>query len=513
MHHLQYISTSINIKKTSVSKLLILLLISCLVNNSCIKDDLTELNVDPNQPKYVDPALLFVHSLKEGAGNYNSDVNVEQWGLMNWCMFFAAKDGIIPGEEYVIPGSKDLFWDEQYTNALVNAQEAIYLCGDSTKYTNHIAALNIWKTFLFHRITDLWGDIPYADALKGYNHLTYQPEYSAQQDIYYDLLSVLKTASENISENQAFFDSETDLIYQGDISKWKLFANSLRLRLALRIKYAAPERYEQEMTELQNLDFISDNFSSALFPFNSDKKNHVYEADFTGEADIQNNPSKYLVDVLVNSSDPRLSIFLEKSTLSAVFPWYDEYKGIPNLLVYNDPVWNNFDSKWGDISKIGDWFLRPETPGVFISNAEVCFLKAEAALDGYFGGTAQEYYEEGIEVNIKFYGDFGENEHIIPQTDIDTYIASLPPVTLENIINQKWISFAFENGYEAYAEYRRTGYPVFKLYDDSEIDHSIFPNRLPYPNNEITLNQTNYNIAIQNQGTDNETTKIWWDKN
>lgn len=503
----------LNITYHIVRKILYSLIVfSCIVNSSCLTD-FEELNKDPNQSDYIDPSLLFIYSLKQGAGNYNSDVNVEQWGLMNYCMYFAAKGGIIPGEEYVIPGSKDLLWNEQYSNALVNAQEALNLYGDSAKYENQIAALNIWKTFLFQRITDLWGDIPYADALKGYHELNYQPQYSSQQDIYGDMLTMLKDASESINENQSFFSSDIDLIYQGDVLKWKAFANSLRLRLAIRIKYADPERYEQEMSELQNLDFIANNISSALFPFNSDKKNHVYEADFTGQARIQNNPSKFLVDMLVDSSDPRVSIFLEKTSLSAVFPWYEEYNGVPNLLPYNDPVWNNFDSNWGDISNIGNWFVRPETPGVFMSYSEVCFLKAEAALDGYFGAEAQGFYEEGIETNIKFYGDFGESEHIIPQVDIDNYIASIPAVTLEQIITQKWILFAFENGYEAYAEYRRTGYPALKQFDGSTIDGSIFPNRLPYPNPEVTLNQDNYNMAIQNQGADNVKTKLWWDKN
>lgn len=503
----------LQINKINRSAIFILLLIVGIFNNSCIKDDLTDLNVDPNQPTYIDPALLFIYSLEQGAGNYNSDVNVEQWGMMNWCMYFAAKNGVIPGDEYVIPGSKDLIWDEQYANALINTQEALNIYADSTEYTNQIAALKIWKTFLFHRITDLWGDIPYFDALKGYEDLTYQPEYTAQKDIYLDMLTVLKTASESINETQSFFSAETDLIYQGDILKWKAFANSLRLRLATRIKYADPGKYDEEMIDLLDQDFIADNLSSALFPFNSDKKNHVYEADFTGEAEIQNNPSKFLVDFLVNTSDPRVSIFLEKTTLSAVFPWIDEYNGVPNLLEDTHAQWGNFDDNWGDISKIGNWFVRPETPGVFMSYSEVCLLKAEAALDGYFGGNAQGYYEEGIEANINFYGEFGETEHIISQTDIDTYIASVPVVSLEQIINQKWISFAFENGYEAYAEYRRTGFPSFKKFDGSDIDQSIYPNRLPYPNTEITLNRENYDIAVQNQGEDNETTKIWWDKN
>lgn len=488
----------------------IFLSVSVLGLNACIRNHLTDLNVNPNEQTTADAGLLFKYSLREGVGSYNSDVNVEQWGLMNWVMFTASRNGVTPGEEYVIPGGKDQLWNEQYVNALVNVQEALYVMGDSAQYTNQRAACMIWKVFLFHRLTDLWGSIPYSEALQGYSDLNLMPAYDSQAAVYYDLINQLKTASEIIDPSQGFFSEEIDLIYSGDVTLWQVFANSLRLRIATRLRYIDPERYTQELTELKDARLMAANNESVLFPFNSEKKNHLYEAYYSGQAIVQNNPSLFLTNMLNDTNDPRISILLEPAPISEIFPWYDAYKGIPNLLPANSSEWDNYESDWSDVSGIGNWFLRNETPGVLLSYAEVCFLKAEAAEFGIFDNM-QTHYETGIAANMRFYGDYGEAEHSISEAEIENYLMSAQPADLESIITQKWLVFVFENGYEAYAEFRRTGYPAFTDYFGNPIDSTMFPKRLPYPNSETTLNAENYNAAVQAQGPDNVYTPIWWD--
>ena len=485
-----------------------------VISQSC-KKDLTELNTNPNEPNTTDINYLFRYSLKQGVANYNTDINLEQWGIMTWMMYLAPRGGVEPGKEYVIPSGKDGFWSEQYADALLNAQEIINLTEDDESLGNQNAAARIWKVFLFHRLTDLWGNIPYSEALKGYSGLIYTPKFDTQEDIYYAMLSELKLCAQKLDNSKKFFESSSDLLYKGNVSEWIKFANSLRLRLAIRIKLASPQRYISEINSLSNAPLISSNFESAIFPFNAEKKNPIYEADFTGQAIVQNNPSAFLVDLLANNNDPRISIILDKSPLSSILPWYAEYKGVPNLVNTNDAVWSgyNSDGKWGDISRIGNWFLRPETPGVLISYAEVCLLKAEAALDGSFSGSPQQFFEDGIRAQSEFYEDFGGANYHIDENDINTYIASQSAVTIEKIITQKWICFAFENGMEAWAEYRRTGFPTLKKYNGDNINNQIFPVRLIYPNSESTLNKTNYLEAISNQGADKEYTKIWWMSN
>ncbi|HNW97234.1 MAG TPA: SusD/RagB family nutrient-binding outer membrane lipoprotein [Bacteroidales bacterium] len=489
----------------------ILVLIMLFIVSGC-KKDLTDLNVNPNEPITTSPEYLFRYALKQGICSYNSNVNLEQWGLMNWMMYFASRGGVEQGKEYVVPSGKDAFWQEQYADALSNINEVCLMTNGKPEYANQYAAASIWRVFLFHRLTDLWGEIPYSEALQGLSNLNYTPVYDKQELIYLNMLNELKNDEEMLDPSKSFFDASADLICKGNISRWKMFANALRLRLATRIKDRLPSTYASVVLDLSTKIMISSNEESILFPFNSEKKNPVYEASFTGQAVVQNNPSKFLVDMLVNTNDPRTSILLDKSPMS-VLPWIPPYKGVPNLLLTTDSAWSNYnlDGNWGDISRVGKWFLRNETPGVIISYSEVCFLKAEAALNGSLQGSAQQFFEDGVRANIHFYEVYGDSTYSVSDQTIDTYIQSLAPVSMEQIINQKWISFAFSNGYEAYAEYRRTAFPKLKKYDGSEISENDLPKRMIYPNSESTLNREHYLEAVSSQGADNEFTPIWWD--
>lgn len=494
-------------KKTIYISFIVLVMVA-----SCTK--ITDMNINPNDPTSTDPNYLFNYALQQGMGNYNSDVNLEQWGLMNWTMFMAARGGVEPGKEYVIPSGKDDFWREQYSQAISNTQVIIEMVDEShPELINLKAAATIWKINCFHRITDLWGFAPYSEAIQGMTDLNYAPAYDSQQEIYTEMLDQLKGAVESFTNEQTFFQSDADLIYRGDMEKWKAFGNSLRLRLATRINKVDPQKYQQVVQELRSEKLMDSNEESALFPFNSVAKNHLYEVMSRGEAIIQNNPSKFMVDLLVNSSDPRTPIFLEKAPLSFL-PIYDDYKGVPNLVLANDPLWDNYnpDGEWGDISRIGNWFLRNETPGVIMSYSELCFLKAEAALNGLWEGSASDFVDEGIRSNMQFYVEHGDSSDTISEAAMNEYIASLGEINLEQIISQKWITFIFENAYEAYSEYRRTGFPVLHNFEGDLIDQDIFPKRMIYPYSEFTLNRDNYNEAVSQQGQDNEFTLVWWNK-
>lgn len=499
--------------KSSIRQLLIfgILLLVVMGNPGCRKS-LSELNENPNETLSTDPDFLFRYALIRGISSYNSDVNLHQWGLMTWMMYFAPRGGVEAGKEYIVPTGKDAFWTEQYADALGNLNELILLTADNPALSNHNAAARIWRVWLFHRLTDLWGEIPYSDALQGMTDLNYTPFYDTQETIYRSMLSELQSAAAQLDANASFFGSSVDLLCRGDVMAWRKFANSLRLRLATRIRDRLPAEYAAQMLDLSSQPLISSNAENILFPYSYEKKNPVYEAMFTGQAVIQNNPSKFLVDLLVSSNDPRLPILLQKAPMS-ILPWIPPYNGVPNLLTTSDPAWSNYnlDDNWGDISRIGKWFLRDETPGILISYPEVCFLQAEAALNGAWAGSAQTFYEEGTAAAIRLYDVPGDTSYYVPESEIQTYINSLPAADLQQIITQKWILFAYDNAYEAWAEYRRTSYPRFTRYDGSFLGNNDIPARLTYPNAENTLNNEHYNEAVGRQGADHAYTKVWWD--
>ncbi|MEI7981084.1 MAG: SusD/RagB family nutrient-binding outer membrane lipoprotein [Bacteroidota bacterium] len=491
----------------------VFLLLFLLVLFTGCKKNLTELNVNPNDPLTTDPNYLFRYALQQGMGNYNSDVTVQQWSIENWIMYMAARGGPEPGKEYILPSGKDDLWNEQYANALANTQAIINLVGDDPESVNMVAAAMIWKVYLFQRITDLWGDVPYSESLKGISELNLSPAYDSQKDIYYDMLATLKTAAALFNDKKKFFDPGADLFYQGSMILWIKLANSLRLRLATHLNKADYPKYQQVLQELTGQPLISSNLESAIFPYNGMVKNHLYETMFRGESVIQNNPSKFLADLLVSTNDPRVSLILEKAPLSFL-PIFPPYNGVPNLLLNTNPLWSNYnrDGDWGEVSRVGNWFLRNETPGVVMEYAEVCFLKAEAALNGLWPGNAGDLMKEGVRADIAFYELYGGSAYALPQEKVDQYLAALPTINLESVITQKWISNVFENGYESWADYRRTGYPVLREYYGNPIDASLMPVRMTWPYREYTLNQAHYNEAVVRQGANNQFTHVWWNR-
>lgn len=490
-------------------KIILSLLLVVFVTVSCEKLDL--LNENPNEPEYINPDYLFTYSVLSGIGGYNNDVGLNQRGIMRWMMYFAVRGGVESDKVYESPSGRSGFWQENYADALNNTQEIINLTKDDDLLINKNSIARIWKVYLFHRVTDMWGSIPYTEALQGYTELNKMPKYDTQKDIYLSFFSELEDAISKFDHSKESFDN-ADILFNGDIDSWIRFANSLRLKLAIRIKNVEPGLYSSELAKLQSVDFINSNSNAAIFMHNTEKKTAIYEAYLRNESTEQNNPSKFLVDMLVSNNDPRVIMYFEKSPDSNL-PWVPDYQGIPNLVAPNSDIWENYSNNWSDISSIGNWFLRADVPNPILSYSEVCFLKAEASLDGYFGNTL-DLLKEGVRANMDYLNFYAPaDEDLMEIGDIDMYINNIAEANLENIINEKWKSFAFQNAYEAWTDYRRTSYPTLKDYDNNPIPLNELPVRLQYPTSEINLNGENYSQAIAEQGPDDQTTKIWWDVN
>lgn len=473
---------------------------------SCRKS-MDELNVNPNAPQAVNPDYLFTYAVVKGMGSYITNANLQYWLLMNWNMNFATLGGVDAGKEYDSNDGKDALWTELYAQALINTREVQRLTAGNNYLINKNAIAAIWEVYLFSQLTDLFGDVPYSQALQGASQLNFQPVYDRQQQLYSGLINKLKQSAAALDPAQAVFPGNSDPIYKGNIQRWKQFANSLRLRLAMRMSVADPVYAANEVMALQNEVLLSSNADNAFFPYNGEIRNPLYDLVQSGQSGGRTYPSKFLIDKLKSLNDPRIKVFAQYTTESIIIGAPD-YEGVPNLVPAGSAIWSNYNNDASDVSKIGTWFLRQEAPGMLMTYAEVCFLKSEAVLKQWWSGDAQQLYEAGVTANMESYTGSG-----ITTAQINTYIAALAPVNIEQILIQKWISFTFQNGYEAYAEYRRTGFPVLTDYSGSPTNNSVFPNRLTYPASEINLNSVNYNAALVNQGADNAATKVWWDKN
>lgn len=359
----------------------------------------------------------------------------------------------------------------------------------------------IWKSFLFQRATDLFGDIPYSEAFK-----SPLPKFDTQESIYLDLIEQINLGKDLInSEGNYLSYGNADLIYQGDLDKWEKFANSLLLRIALRVVNVAPDLTESILKDIQNQPFIESNQDNSKMVWDATTTN-IYFRNPILVTEVFNNTrmSKTMVDYLIDKNDPRLQLFVKPAKSDGA------YRGLANGL--NPDEQSVFDQDHFDqFSRVGEVFLKEDGATFNLHYAEVCFLKAEASMRGYLPGNPADYYKQGIKASFEMYGIMDDSifESYISQSQIQ-YDQTR---ALELIITQKWVSLCM-NGVEAWFEKRRTGFPVLAPLEYSgTINQGDFPRRLTYSEAERRLNRSNLEDATTRMGGDTQLTRVWWDKN
>ncbi|HEV9035916.1 MAG TPA: SusD/RagB family nutrient-binding outer membrane lipoprotein [Puia sp.] len=386
---------------------------------------------------------------------------------------------------------------------------------------NQLAAARILRAWFFWSTTDRWGDIPYSGALKGNAGLA--PKYDAQKDIYYDLLNELKQAASQIDDGNAVTG---DLLYGGDMGKWKKFANSMRALMALRLSKIDPTRGKTEFADAIAGGVFTDNSDNAVYVHLADPVNQNY---WYYVADVQNREwywiSKTLTDYMNPLQDPRLPIFADPA------PATGAYAGVPYGLD-GDSIAKITTSK---VSFMGVHVRAQNAPCFIITYAELLLAEAEADKTGWLPGgdaDAAQKYNAAIEASVRQWVRNSFKAGVIDDVEKAAYdpddqgdttglaaylarpeIAYDPANALKQIANQRWVHL-YMNGYEAWAEWRRTGYPVLTPAPDN--NNIPIPRRQAYPSSEPNINADNYKAAVQAQsgfgGKDDLNGRVWWDK-
>lgn len=535
---------------------------------SCSDDYMEDLNTDPSKASSIDPNAQLTTAELQTYGdlgmveiyrNYIYAFTQQLMGCWNTTNY--------GGRHTVDNNEMSRIWTSFYPKAIKNVTDAIYRSSEEESRTNINAALRIYRVYLMSIITDIYGDAPYSEAGLGYLEEKYNPRYDTQEEIYNNFFVELKDAGAALA---AGGDKITgDVIYNGDVAKWKKLANSLRLRFAMRISKVAPEKARQEFEEALAADggVFAGNEDDALikymdisFSFGQDSY-----TDYRGNAlsqlffgnDPANNPS-YLCSTffnqLYNTGDPRtfmIGRFYYDGLMSSTKPdnridLTDEIieKGIqmnpcvPGSFSY-DPWPTGYDS---DIMKevaktnpsvettmaretepkLANNFLKGDNPGVVMTYAEVNLLKAEAALNGWNvgGETAEQLYSKGVRAAMDFLTDnYGYDR--ISDDDFNTYmenngIGHTDAQKREAINTQAWI-LHFTNPAECWANVRRSGYPRLKSpaeygYGQYLTGGAEIPVRLCYPTLESSYNKPGYEEALERMGgTNSWNTPVWWD--
>ncbi|MGN6530639.1 MAG: SusD/RagB family nutrient-binding outer membrane lipoprotein [Ginsengibacter sp.] len=474
------------------------------------------ININPNQPTVASNAQLLTYAI-----NQIPNVIEEQSGML-YTQQLAQKP--YTDESRYISVNFDFYGI--YAGALENLQTIIstknFNVNDGSQ-ANQLAVARILKAWFFWHATDRWGDIPYSDALKGITNFT--PKYDSQKDIYYDLLKELKEAAAQIDNGNPV---SGDILYSGDMDAWKKFANSMRVIMALRLSKVDPAKGKTELTDALTGPVISDNSESAVYVH---LNTEAYENYWYYVRNVQGRPwywaSQTLVDYMKPLGDPRLPIFADPNGSG-------DYVGVPYGLDAN--AVGTIPSS--SVSFMGVHVRTQNAPTYILTYAEVLLAIAEADKLGWLPGgdeDAKQKYYAAIEASVrqwnrtsfKAYND-NLNKQVEPVpyskddagdiTGLSTYLAQPSIVynsadAIKQISYQRWVHL-YMNGYEAWAEWRRTGYPVLAPAPNN--NNIAIPRRQAYPTKEQNINPANYKAAVAAQpglgGKDDLTGRVWWDK-
>ena len=366
---------------------------------------------------------------------------------------------------------------------------------------NQIATARIWRAYLLSIVTDLYGNIPYSEA----NLQNFTPKYDKQKDIYTDILKELTEAVDQFDGGAVV---KGDIIFSGDITQWKKFANSLRMVLSLRLSNVDPAfaKTQFQAAYSHSAGYISTNQESAFFPYQNDINfnNPWYALFFQGN---KIGISSFIVTTLANNADPRLDSMISLDNAGAI-TGVDYGMNIDKISAFNA-------AHTDGISGFSTQFTNWDSKGYFLTASQMMLTRAEAGLLGWISGTTPKNdYNTAITLSCNQLGisDPSLITNLLATPDVE-YGTSTNYTPIQQIAVQKYIAL-FPNSIEAYSEWRRTGYPKLTPAPNAVNPSKQIPRRYGYPLLESTLN-TASNAAALNlmDGTNSTDNRVWWDKN
>lgn len=468
-----------------------LVAILALIATGCNKFD-DDINIDPNNPEKASATQL-IASAQQSLPDIGSafDKNASPYGI-HYPQYISGTT-FTENSRY---NTVNFNFYPIYAGPLMNLAEAIKVANNPNEgpIPNQIAVAKIMKAYYFWHITDRWGLVPYAEAFQGRADFT--PKYDSQQQIYNDLFKLLDEA------NAAFVvgNIKNDIIYGGDMAKWKKLGNTIHLLMALRLSKVDPVKGTDEFKKSLANGIMEKNEDNFTYVHLVDKVNeNFWYTSFTRQKRNWFAVSKTVVDYMQPLNDPRLPVFADKNVAGNYVGL--EY-GLPGSV---SVVINN-------ISLLGSALRQNNSPTYLVTYAQALFAKAEAAKLGWIpggDGDAEVNYDKAIEQSIlQWTKSASGSATFIAQPQV----AYNPATGFRQIAEQRWIHL-FMHGYEGWAEWRRTGYPLLSPAPNN--NNLAIPRREGYPTQEISNNGPNYSAAVAAfpyGGADGLNARVWWDK-
>ena len=518
-----------------------------------------DINVNPNSPNglleddsqtNVEPSVFMIPMLWNTVEGYS----YIQWNVMAAvCEYHGKTKSLSQGNRHKSWHAFDdsNLWTNLYGS--VRNQKNMKSAAIKADDQRYQAIADIWECFTFAIITNLYGDVPYFDAISDDPPL--QSAYDPQSEIYPALLEKLKTAGEMLNRQDAPIDAATDLVFGGDILKWKKFSNALRIRLAMYMSHADPEGAAAILQEITSdpvkYPIMESNLDNALF--HTDEVERLSRYYTLSKSKIEEAPfSNVFIERLISLSDPRLPVMARPVKKTHGDPQTHVLPSNPGPVKYAGQLYgittdNAHAAQWNGgfpyASALGEYFRKEDANGIPLLEtasvpyflalyAEQEFFLAEALEKGIIAGDAELHYNNGIRASFEFYGcefnspaylgafgdqALGDADEYLDQASVD-YNGGRDKLTL--IAEQKWIA-SFMLGLEPYFDHRRTMLPPLRASSGAENfgpngSGSKFPSRAAYSDSEVANNPVNvaharahgYDIPIVTDEDRNEA-RMW----
>lgn len=491
----------------------ILIFAAATLLTACTKD-ITKLNIDPKHPVTVPSYALFTQAENLMANNMTSvseNDNIfrlieQQWTEVQY----------LTESQYNIPGRSiaDNIWDEFYTGPLTNFEKAKGIMKtdvtDAGTLKNELAITDICEVYCFYYLVTTFGNVPYSQAFS--LNTTLFPKYDDAATIYADLLKRLDADIANLDASAGSFGA-ADMIYGGNVTSWKKFGNTFKLKMGILLADVDPATAKSTITSAITGGIFTSNDDNALYKFSS-------SPPYTNQAWVglvQSGRFDYVATdtymTLLGSQNATGTTIGDKRT-----PYYfaqnkvGKYAGAPNavgtILFSNYSLPSGSELTKGNANgqeaSIGS-LANADFPGNLLDYSETQFYLAEAAARGFIAGSAATYYVNGITASFVYWtGSATGASDIITANPIGSGQAA----QLQAIAKQQYLAL-YNRGYDAWTVNRRLDYPVLIPPPNAISD---FPVRFTYPNKEQQINSSNYQAASTAIGGDLVTTKLWFDK-
>lgn len=479
-------------------KRIIVFILPIVLLTACV-ESLDDWNVDQKKATNIPPRTLFTNALK-GIIDIVTTPNVNSNNFRMFVQYWATTTYL---DEPRYNMTQRLYsqnqWYAAYRDALNDLKEAKRLIHADEILAadikaNQLALVEIVEVYCWNFLVNTFGDVPYSEALDSENLL---PAYDPAQTVYNDLLVRLDAALNSLTTGVATFGT-ADVLYNGSAAKWKLFGNSLKLKMGMLLADVDNGKAKTLVEEAAAAGVILANADNARFPYiSAPPNNNPISANlnplFSSREDFV--MASTIIDAMNERNDPRRQFYFTQVG--------GAYKG-GNY---------GFSNAYGDFSHVSTKIIEPTFEALYIDASEMHFLLAEAAERGYtVTGTAEEHYNEAITQSILYWGGTA--------ADATTYLAQANVAYAtadgdwkEKIGTQKWIALN-NRGWDSWVEWRRLDYPVLLPPSGPSIPNALsIPTRMIYPVIEQTVNTAQWTTAAGRYSSDSPNAKLFWDVN